>query len=50
MQVKGWQTPMRNEIERVVIRKVKHPPAIILRDKGLIVSIHVGTQKIVSCA
>ena len=47
IRLKGWQTPMRNEIERGIIRKVKHPPAIILQEKGLSGSIHVGTQKMV---
>ena len=50
MRVKGWQTPMRNESERGVIRKVQRPPAMILREKGLSVSIHVGTRKMVNYA
>ena len=45
MRVKGWQTPMRNESERGVIRKVQRALSMILWDKGLSVSIYVGTQK-----
>ena len=48
MQVKGWKTPLRNESERGVICKVKHPLAMILREKGLSVIIHVGTRMMVS--
>ena len=47
MRVKRWKTPMLNETERGMIRKVQHPPAMILWEKGLSVSIHVGTQKMV---
>ena len=50
MRVKGWQTPMRNESVRGVIRKVQRPPDMTLQEKGLSVSIHVGTQKMVRYA
>ena len=50
MQVNGWQTPMRNEREKGVILKVQHSPDIILQEKGMRVSIHVGAQKMVSYA
>ena len=45
MRLKGWQTPMRNESERGVIRKVQHPPAMILQEKGLSVSMHLGPKR-----
>ena len=48
MRVKGRQTPKRNESERGVIRKLKRPTDIILWDKGLSVSIHVGTRNMAS--
>ena len=48
MGVKGWKTPMRNESERGIIRKVQHPPATILQEKGISGIINVGTQKMVS--
>ena len=48
MQVKGWQTPMQNESERGMIRKVQRPQEMILWEKGLSVSIHVGTRNMVS--
>ena len=48
MGVKGWQTPMRNERKRGIIRKVLHPQDMILQEKGLSGSIHVVTRKMVS--
>ena len=47
MRVKGWQTPMRNESERGVIRNLQHPTAMILWENGLSLSIHAGTRKMV---
>ena len=49
VRVLEWQTPMRNESNSG--RTFGHyPPATILRKKGLSVSIHVGTRKMVNYA
>ena len=50
MLVEGWKNPMQNESERCVICKVQRPLVMILWEKGLSVSIHVGTQKMMSYA
>ena len=39
---------MKNESERGVICKVQRPSAMIIWEKGLSLSIHVGTQRMVS--
>jgi hypothetical protein len=50
MRVQGWQTPARNESKRGRIREVHYRPTMILREKGLSVSVHVGTRKMVNYA
>jgi len=49
VRVQEWQTPVRNESNSG--RTFGHyPPATIPREKGLSVSIHVGTRKMVNYA
>ena len=45
MQVQRWQTCVRNESNSGWNLRVHNPPANILREKGLSVSIHVRTRK-----
>ena len=48
-RVQGWQTPERNESNSG--RTFGHdPPASILRENGLSVSVYVGTRKMVNYA
>ena len=50
VQVRQWQTDMRNESNSGRKLRLHYPPANILREKGLSVSIHVGTRKMVNYA
>ena len=50
MRVMEWQTPTRNESNSGRTLLGHYPPATILREKGLSVSIHVGTRKMVNFA
>ena len=49
VRVQGCQTPVRNESDSGWIF-LHNPPASILRENGLSVSIHVGTRKMVNYA
>ena len=50
MRVQGWQTPVRNESDSGWMFYLHNPPAIIPRENGLSVSIHVGTRKVMNYA
>jgi hypothetical protein len=51
VRVQGWQTPVRNESDSGwKLYRLHSPPAIIPRENGLSVSIHVGTRKMVNYA
>jgi hypothetical protein len=54
MRVQGWQTPVRNESKGSSSVEVgpsgHYRPTMILRVKGLSVSINVGTRKMVNYA
>ena len=50
VRVQGWQTPVRNESNSGWTLRRHNLPAIILRKKGLSVSTHVGTRKMVNYA
>ena len=45
MRVQGCQTPERNESDSGWTFIGHNPPALIPRENGLSVSIHVGTRK-----
>ena len=50
VRVQGCQTPVRNESDSGWTFIGHNPPASILRENGLSVSIHVGTRKMVNYA
>ena len=50
VRVQEWQTPVRNESNSGWTLARHNLPAIILRKKGLSVSTHVGTRKMVNYA
>ena len=50
VRVQRWQTSVRNESNSGWTRLRHNLPAIILREKGLSVSIYVGTRKMMNYA
>ena len=50
MRVPGWQARVRNESDSGWTLMRHNLPAIILRKKGLSVSIYVGTRKMMNYA